>query len=129
MARGKTERARANDRERRRERKRMARTALRASIKARVRAAKAKPCDDCGLPYPWYVMDLDHREDKRCDLSKAASYLTTSAALERELAKCDVVCANCHRERTHRRGYEGKRPVVESAQHSLFRLTTTVAVA
>ena len=52
--------------------------------------------------YPYYVMDLDHR-DPSTKLYAPAKLITLGSmkkAIE-EVAKCDVVCANCHRERTH----------------------------
>lgn len=65
-----------------------------------VNAAKAgKPCADCGRIYPPYVMDFDHvRGVKAANISQMKSSLEDIAA---EIAKCDLVCANCHRERTH----------------------------
>jgi hypothetical protein len=59
-------------------------------------------CSDCGLNYPSYVMDFDHLSDKLSNIS----YLTSSgrtAALKKELKKCEIVCSNCHRIRTHAR--------------------------
>jgi hypothetical protein len=51
-------------------------------------------------------MDFDHRkgEKKKGNLSQlvADGYLC-GPSLDAEVAKCDVVCANCHRERTYRR--------------------------
>jgi hypothetical protein len=46
-------------------------------------------------------MDFDHRqgEEKLANINKFA--YTSLEALQREIAKCDVVCANCHRERTY----------------------------
>lgn len=70
------------------------------------------PCLDCGLQYPHYVMDFDHRPDaeKRFNISHAGS-ITSTQALEEEIAKCDVVCANCHRHRTFMRNVGKKRSV------------------
>jgi hypothetical protein len=68
-----------------------------------VREAKNKPCADCGVPYPFYVMDFDHRENKSFNLSMVAKRHYSEARLLEEIAKCDVVCANCHRERTAKR--------------------------
>jgi hypothetical protein len=63
-------------------------------------AKEGRPCFDCGVAYPNYVMDFDHvRGTKDRDVSAC----TTLAMLKREIAKCDLVCANCHRERTFRR--------------------------
>ena len=65
-----------------------------------VRAAKAVPCADCGVQYPYYVMDFDHvRGEKLFEISAGHRHI---ALLLDEIAKCDVVCANCHRARTFR---------------------------
>lgn len=66
--------------------------------------AKDVPCKDCGQRYPSYVMDFDHLHDKKFVIG-SYTFVTVEALLE-EIAKCDVVCANCHRERTHRRKIE-----------------------
>jgi hypothetical protein len=58
------------------------------------------PCVDCGQHYPFYVMQYDHTgDDKVMDvnrLTKQASWVRVLA----EIAKCDLVCANCHAART-----------------------------
>jgi hypothetical protein len=48
-------------------------------------------------------MDFDHRdgEVKEFELNTVARM--TKQTILREIAKCDVVCANCHRERTQQR--------------------------
>lgn len=65
---------------------------------------KSAACMDCGAKYPPYVMDFDHREssDKVGGVGSMAMSCSFQR-LEAEIAKCDLVCANCHRERTHRR--------------------------
>lgn len=73
-------------------------------IKEFVRAAKTnKPCKDCEVVYPYYVMDFDHREDKICHPSRIYMKGWSLEKVQKELDKCDLVCANCHRDRTHRR--------------------------
>jgi hypothetical protein len=74
-----------------------------------VKKHKEKPCTDCRVPYPYYVMDFDHRdlEDKEESIGKLVSKLCSVKKLEAEIAKCDVVCSNCHRERTHRQREAG----------------------
>lgn len=64
---------------------------------------KKKPCADCATEYPSYVMDLDHRPGTEKKFTIALAYGVSLKRLLAELAKCDVVCANCHRERTHQR--------------------------
>lgn len=62
------------------------------------------PCMDCGVQYPPYVMDFDHRpgETKKYNVSHTAQFSSMVALLE-EVEKCDIVCANCHRIRTWHR--------------------------
>lgn len=60
------------------------------------------PCADCGKRYHFCVMDFDHvRGDKKRNLGKLGG--TGWTGLFEEIAKCDLVCANCHRLRTQRR--------------------------
>ena len=67
-----------------------------------IHAAKDVPCADCGVRYPPYVLDFDHvRGVKECTIGRCLSQ--SLVKIETEIAKCEVVCANCHRERTHRR--------------------------
>lgn len=64
------------------------------------RAAKEKPCADCKRSYSHYVMDFDHVRGKKLFILSEAKRFTRAQVVS-EIAKCDVVCANCHRERTH----------------------------
>ncbi len=68
-----------------------------------LRELRSVLCMDCGGTFPPYVMDFDHRDPKTKPFSLAAgkSLLKNRAVLEAEVAKCDIVCANCHRIRTH----------------------------
>lgn len=60
--------------------------------------AKSVPCADCGRVYPFYVMEFDHvRGEKAFNIGGAK---VSRKRLLDEIAKCDVVCSNCHRERT-----------------------------
>ncbi len=60
------------------------------------------PCADCGRVYPAPCMQLDHARGRKARC--VGSFMSCTDALLRELKKCDVVCANCHALRTHRRG-------------------------
>lgn len=83
----------------------MRRTAnKRAKMRDYLNEEKSKPCADCKRPYPPYVMDFDHVRDLKCFEVSASLRLGVSMdRLIAEVAKCDVVCANCHRERSHQR--------------------------
>lgn len=88
--------------------------AKRAEYRARniafLNALKNKPCADCNQAYPVVCMDFDHiNEDKDRALSILAFGCASLDRLAHEVAKCEVVCSNCHRIRTARRR-EGKRP-------------------
>lgn len=65
---------------------------------------KAVPCMDCGVTYPPYVMDFDHRpgEEKLFTIASQLAQVGLEKLLA-EVEKCDIVCANCHRVRTHER--------------------------
>lgn len=67
-----------------------------------IRDLKARPCTDCGVQYPYYIMQFDHISD---DKSANVSALITCSKkrLIEEIAKCELVCANCHFERTYQR--------------------------
>ena len=59
------------------------------------------PCLDCGRRYPPFAMDFDHRDpsDKRYTVSRMVGRAGVGLIMA-EVAKCDIVCANCHRART-----------------------------
>jgi hypothetical protein len=74
-----------------------------SATKKYILESKAHPCQDCGASYPHYVMDFDHRGDKAFIISKYRTYNKTLENVKAEIAKCDLVCANCHRIRTFTR--------------------------
>jgi len=58
---------------------------------------KATPCADCKGEFHYCQMDFDHvRGEKLGQVPKRG----TAQAIKAEAAKCDVVCANCHRVRS-----------------------------
>ena len=59
------------------------------------------PCADCGERDP-VVLEFDHLRDKTFDIGSKLIHKAWPAVLA-EIAKCEVVCANCHRRRTARR--------------------------
>jgi hypothetical protein len=79
-------------------------THTREQVQAYLRKVKDVPCADCGVKYPFYVMQFDHLGDKAFNISMEGRNGSVSwARLSREVAKCEVVCANCHAERTYQR--------------------------
>jgi len=64
---------------------------------------KAGPCVDCGGKFPPCAMDFDHLSGKSFGISKAKRRHTNKEKLMAEIAKCELVCSNCHRVRTRDR--------------------------
>ena len=66
--------------------------------KAFIRGLKRdKPCVDCGIVYPHMCMDFHHvRGHKIYNVSQMVSG-QSKATIRKEAAKCELVCANCHR--------------------------------
>ena len=98
------ERVLAKDREYKKENKRNGmikvwRAASYARKSAAFRELKNHPCMDCGGTFPPECMDFDHvRGEKVCGVGLLVE--DTTGKLDAEIAKCDLVCANCHRIRT-----------------------------
>lgn len=63
-----------------------------------------RPCLDCGGSFAPCAMDFDHRDPsgKRAAVTRMIGRAGTARILD-EVAKCDIVCANCHRLRTFAR--------------------------
>ncbi len=88
-------------------------------LKETIRLMKGKPCMDCGGSFNSWQMDFDHRDpnEKECHISRMAALGVSLERLEEEVKKCDLVCANCHRNRTHERGYSSSfRPDKEKGR-------------
>jgi hypothetical protein len=61
------------------------------------------PCMDCKISYPYYMMDFDHvRGTKHSNVAELINTLSKKR-LDEEIAKCEIVCSNCHRARTYLR--------------------------
>jgi flagellar biosynthesis/type III secretory pathway ATPase len=60
---------------------------------------EARPCLDCGGYFKACQMQFDHLRDKKLNVSLASSL----AQAKEEIAKCELVCANCHSLRTYNR--------------------------
>lgn len=72
-------------------------------IRVWLASLKTESCADCDRSYPPYVMDWDHRDgtDKIDNISRMSRW--SRLKILDEIAKCDLVCANCHRQRSHDR--------------------------
>lgn len=70
-------------------------------------------CVDCG-EQDAVVLEFDHLRDKVENIStlvlKGAAWETVLSEIE----KCEVVCCNCHRRRTHKRGGWVRNVIVQT---------------
>lgn len=77
-------------------------------LRRRLRELKQVPCADCGQEFDPVCMDFDHLPQFK--KSMAISYMLRHRMswdkILAEIAKCEVVCSNCHRLRTKLRGEE-----------------------
>lgn len=62
-----------------------------------------KGCADCGYNKHAIALDFDHLGDKLYNVSKMVADGLNLDRIKEEIAKCEVVCANCHRVRTKSR--------------------------
>ena len=78
------------------------------------RQLKSEPCTDCGGKFHWCAMDFDHLgdEDKVLNVNIMVSRGFARDRILAEIAKCELVCANCHRVRTWNRLMAVQRDMV-----------------
>jgi|SRR5882757_216449 len=69
-----------------------------------VRGLKSNPCTDCGGLFHPVAMDFDHLGDKERNIADMVRDGSLIANIDKEVAKCELVCSNCHRLRTAKRG-------------------------
>jgi len=76
------------------------------------------PCKDCGNSYDPVAMDFDHvRGEKFMDIAKMTVRGFPLEKIKKEIEKCDLVCAVCHRIRTSQR--HNARPLEGIESHKL----------
>ena len=79
--------------------------ASRAERKRIIDEAKSRLCADCKNTFPVVCMDFDHRPgvEKVACVGQLNAWGAPIEIILEEIAKCDVVCSNCHRIRTEQR--------------------------
>ena len=88
------------------EQKNAYKTKRRLSIRAHISNLKeSQPCTDCGFFFIAPVMEYDHLPQyKKTDtVSRMVAAQIKLETILAEVAKCDLVCSNCHAIRTHNR--------------------------
>lgn len=93
------------------ERRRQQMAAARARARLRCRLwlkeyLRTHPCVDCGMA-DIRVLEFDHRDPSKkvANVGRMSRNGSSLAAVMREVEKCDVRCANCHRLRTIKEGH------------------------
>ena len=69
-----------------------------------IRAAKqGKKCTDCREDYPYWVLEFDHlpKYEKLFTIGGRGSRDKSLDQIKEEIAKCEIVCSNCHKSRTY----------------------------
>lgn len=89
---------------------RQRKTARRTAVRLRATASSfvghylaSHPCTVCGET-DVAVLDFDHQRDKVANISMMVRQGVSTATLALEMAKCQVLCANCHRRATALKG-------------------------
>jgi DNA-directed RNA polymerase subunit M/transcription elongation factor TFIIS len=72
-------------------------------LKEMVREAKNKPCADCRLIHPYWRMQFDHLPGTVKMGTINEIWKHSEEVVLAEIQKCEVVCANCHADRTYHR--------------------------
>jgi hypothetical protein len=69
-----------------------------AATTSYLRELRLRPCADCRGTFAACQLDFDHRDprEKSFGMMSGRAQLMSRSRLESEIAKCDIVCANCH---------------------------------
>lgn len=67
------------------------------------RIKQDRPCTDCKIKYHYSQMDFDHLASKKNNIAKLTNSAASIKTIKEEIAKCELVCSNCHRLRTWNR--------------------------
>jgi hypothetical protein len=85
-----------------------------------INSIKSQPCKDCKIIYAPYCMDYDHINDNKSgNVSQISQSANSIKDILYEIDKCELVCANCHRQRTHSR-YLSKKSNIKLSNYKIF---------
>lgn len=72
-----------------------------AERRAFLRKVKDVPCADCGKVFHHAAMEFDHLPGtEKCFIISQRYLMVNLEKLKAEIAKCVIVCSNCHHIRT-----------------------------
>lgn len=81
-------------------------------------------CQDCGFTGPPFMFDFDHRNPE--EKERLVGHFRSLEKMRKEAEKCDLVCANCHRLRTHKQRCLGcQYCYVNHAETTVFETALT----
>jgi hypothetical protein len=79
----------------------------RAKISRFIAAVKDnRDCADCGVAFRHWQLEFDHLGDKEFTISQFRNHTSDITKVKTEIKKCEIVCKNCHGERTYVRRVE-----------------------
>jgi hypothetical protein len=68
----------------------------RDGFKQIIREAKDQPCIRCHRKFHFSAMEFHHRGDKKFEIADLPC-ISSEKKLREEMAKCDIICSNCHK--------------------------------
>lgn len=71
---------------------------LRDNIKKKAILYKGGKCQKCGYSKCLAALEFHHRDPKKKSFAISKFFKSDWALLVAEIVKCDLLCANCHRE-------------------------------
>jgi len=92
----------------------------RQQVKAELIAERGRRCADCGYSEIVAALEFHHRDARTKDFAIGGAGVSRER-LWSEAAKCDLVCANCHRTRHAAARSAGGGPVVETRRRTKQR--------
>lgn len=82
--------------------------ALTSSARTFIQEQKqGKKCADCKEDYPYWILEFDHLGDKSFQISDFRHHTYDLKVIKAEIDKCEIVCSNCHKNRTYLRRLKG----------------------
>lgn len=73
--------------------------------------SKGGQCYDCKQIFPYPVFEFHHLDPSQKDLDWSKMRIVNKKRLESELAKCVLLCANCHRIRHYELSLVGRKGI------------------
>lgn len=64
------------------------------------KSKEGKPCTDCGNIYHFAIMHYDHLPQFEKTRGISEMFYYSIKRIDEEIAKCELVCSNCHGMRT-----------------------------